>query len=134
MRKTRHRSRSMSLREAASVVFALVAMLPILLLVYLLSRHDLMRSSEAQIGLLAAVGVSVLGFVVFRRMMDQISALAPGFSAPTEAKPETLRRVERASAVPGLGEVTEIGQARDAVHPKLTDHRGPSQPPRHRVA
>ncbi|HYM67269.1 MAG TPA: GAF domain-containing sensor histidine kinase, partial [Patescibacteria group bacterium] len=117
----------MSLREAASVVFALVAMLPILLLVYLLSRHDLMRSSEAQIGLLAAIGVSVLGFVVFRRMMDQISALAQGFIAPTEAKPETLRRVERASAVPGLGEVTEIGQVRDAFYHMLDDLRGSTQ-------
>ena len=110
MPKTPRRSRTMSLREAASVVFALVALLPILLLVYLLSRHELMHSTEAQVGLLAAIGVSVLGFVVFRRMMDQISALAQGFIAPTEAKPETLRRVERASAVPGLGEVTEIGQ------------------------
>src|SRR5580765_3473538 len=127
MPKTQRRSRTMSLREAASVVFALVALLPILLLVYLLSRHDLMRSSEAQVGLLAAIGVSVLGFVVFRRMMDQISALAQGFIAPTEAKPETLRRVERASAVPGLGEVTEIGQVRDAFYHMLDDLRGSTQ-------
>src|SRR6202035_221031 len=116
-----------SLREAASVVFALVALLPILLLVYLLSRHELMHSTEAQVGLLAAIGVSVLGFVVFRRMMDQISALAQGFIAPTEAKPETLRRVERASAVPGLGEVTEIGQVRDAFYHMLDDLRGATQ-------
>jgi signal transduction histidine kinase len=117
----------MSLREAASVVFALVALLPILLMVYLLSRHDLMRSGEAQIGLAAAVAVSILGFLVFRRMMDQISALAQGFIAPTEAKAETLRRVERASAVPGLGEVTEIGQVRDAFYHMLDDLRGSTQ-------
>ena len=127
MPKTPRRSRTMSLREAASVVFALVALLPILLLVYLLSRHELMHSTEAQVGLLAAIGVSVLGFVVFRRMMDQISALAQGFIAPTEAKPETLRRVERASAVPGLGEVTEIGQVRDAFYHMLDDLRGSTQ-------
>ena len=127
MPKSQRRSRTMSLREAASVVFALVALLPILLLVYLLSRHELMHSTEAQVGLLAAIGVSVLGFVVFRRMMDQISALAQGFIAPTEAKPETLRRVERASAVPGLGEVTEIGQVRDAFYHMLDDLRGSTQ-------
>jgi signal transduction histidine kinase len=127
MPKTPRRSRTMSLREAASVVFALVALLPILLLVYLLSRHELMHSIEAQVGLLAAIGVSVLGFVVFRRMVDQISALAQGFIAPTEAKPETLRRVERASAVPGLGEVTEIGQVRDAFYHMLDDLRGSTQ-------
>ena len=78
MGKNPSRPRSMSLREAASVVFALVALLPILLMVYLMSRHELMRSGEAQIGLLAAVAVSVLGFLVFRRMMDQIAALAQG--------------------------------------------------------
>src|SRR6266851_5382526 len=127
MPKSQRRSRTMSLREAASVVFALVALLPILLLVYLLSRHALMHSTEAQVGLLAAIGVSILGFVVFRRMMDQISALARGFIAPTEAKPETLRRVERASAVPGLGEVTEIGQVRDAFYHMLDDLRGSTQ-------
>jgi signal transduction histidine kinase len=117
----------MSLREAASVVFALVALLPILLMVYLMSRHELMRSGEAQVGLVAAVGVSVLGFLVFRRMMDQIAALAQGFIAPTEAKAETLRRVERAAAVPGLGEVTEIGQVRDAFYHMLDDLRGSTQ-------
>ena len=127
MRKNPSRPRSMSLREAASVVFALVALLPILLMVYLLSRHELMRSGEAQIGLVAAVTVSILGFLVFRRMMDQIAALAQGFIAPTRAKAETLRRVERAAAVPGLGEVTEIGQVRDAFYHMLDDLRGSTQ-------
>ncbi|HUM16867.1 MAG TPA: ATP-binding protein [Candidatus Nitrosotalea sp.] len=117
----------MSLREAASVVFALAALLPILLFVYLFSRHDLLRSTEAQIGLLAAVAVSILGFVVFRRMMAQISLLAQGFLAPGDAKPETLRRVERAAAVPGLGEVIEIGQVRDAFYHMLDDLRGSTQ-------
>src|ERR1044071_9634294 len=127
MRKNQSRPRSMSLREAASVVFALVALLPILLMVYLLSRHDLMRSGEAQIGLAAAVAVSILSFLVFRRMMNQISAVAQGFITPTEPKAETLRRVERASAVPGLGEVTEIGQVRDAFYHMLDDLRGSTQ-------
>src|SRR5258708_19433654 len=100
MPKIQRRPRTMSLREAASVVFALVALLPILLLVYLLSRHELMHSTEAQVGLLAAIGVSVLGFVVFRRMMDQISALAQGFIAPTQAKPAPPPRAARPSPPP----------------------------------
>ena len=73
MGKNRRRSRTMSLREAASVVFALVALLPILLFVYLLSRHELLHNSEAQLGLLAAVAVSILGFMVFRKMVDQMA-------------------------------------------------------------
>jgi signal transduction histidine kinase len=117
----------MSLREAASVVFALSALLPILLFVYLFSRHDLLRNTEAQVGLLAAVAMSILGFVVFRRMMAQISLLAQGFLAPAEAKAETLRQVERTGAVPGLGEVTEIGQVRDAFYHMLEDLKTSTQ-------
>jgi signal transduction histidine kinase/CheY-like chemotaxis protein len=127
MKKSQRRPRSMSLREAASVVFALSALLPILLFVYLFSRHDLLGSTEAQIGLLAAVAVSILGFVVFRRMMAQISLLAQGFLAPADAKAATLRRVERTGAVPGLGEVTEIGQVRDAFYHMLEDLRSSTQ-------
>jgi signal transduction histidine kinase len=128
MAKNRRRSRTMSLREAASVVFALVALLPILLLVYLLSRHEMLHNLEAQLGLLAAVGVSILGFLVFRKMVDQIAQLAQGFLAPSEVKPEALRRADRAAAaVPGLGEVTEIGQVRDAFYHMLDDLRGSTQ-------
>ena len=127
MRKGQRRARTMSLREAATVVFALSALLPILLFVYLFSRHDLLRDTEAQIGLLAAITVSVLGFVVFRRMMAQISLLAQGFVAPADAKVETLRRVERTGVVPGLGEVTEIGQVRDAFYHMLGDLRTSTQ-------
>jgi signal transduction histidine kinase len=118
----------MSLREAASVVFALVALLPILLFVYLLSRHQMLGNTEAQLGLLAAIGVSILGFLVFRKMVDQIAQLAQGFLSPTEAKPDALRRADRAAAaVPGLGEVTEIGQVRDAFYHMLDDLRGSTQ-------
>src|SRR5216683_3069989 len=129
MGKNRRRSRTMSLREAASVVFALVALLPILLFVYLLSRHEMLHNTEAQLGLLAAITVSILGFLVFRRMVDQIAQLAQGFLAPGEAKPDALRRRDRgtAAAVPGLGEVTEIGQVRDAFYHMLDDLRGSTQ-------
>jgi signal transduction histidine kinase len=118
----------MSLREAASVVFALVALLPILLFVYLLSRHELLHNTEAQVGLLAAVGVSILGFLVFRRMVDQIAQLAQGFLTPGEGKSDRRRGpVAAAGAVPGLGEVTEIGQVRDAFYHMLDDLRGSTQ-------
>lgn len=128
MAKNARRSRRMSLREAASVVFALVALLPILLFVYLLSRHDLLRNTEAQLGLLAAIGVSILGFLVFRKMVDQIAQLAQGFLAPTEVKVAPARRASAgAGAVPGLGEVAEIGQVRDAFYHMLDDLRGSTQ-------
>ena len=43
----------MSLRQAASVVFGLAAVLPILLFVYLLSQAGLLQRTEVQLGLLS---------------------------------------------------------------------------------
>jgi hypothetical protein len=95
----------MSLREAASVVFGLAAVLPILLFVYLLSRADLLTHGDVQIGLLCAVVVSILGFVVFRRMVGQVARLADGLRSSAPGQSAT-----GAAKVPGLGQVTEIGQ------------------------
>jgi GAF domain-containing protein len=117
----------MSLREAASVVFGLVAVLPILLLVYLLSRAELLHRTDVQVGLTLAVVVSVLGFLVFRRMVAQIARLAEGLQAPATKGPETLETDGQLARVPGLGQVTEIGQVTGAFYQMLQDLRGATQ-------
>src|SRR6266542_5548649 len=121
----RHGS-TMSLREAASVVFGLVAILPILLLAYLLARANLLKQAEAQIGLGLAVAISILGFVVFRRILGQVAQLAealqsrrPGPSEP--ARSEAARDGASSEIVPGLGRVTEIGQVTGAFYQMLDD-------------
>lgn len=121
------RRRPISLREAASVVFALAAVLPILLSVYLLSRHDLLRHTETQLWLFVALVISVLGFFVFRRMVDQIAQLAQGLLAPAEGKAVVLPAEAPAATVPALGQVTEIGQLRDAFYHMLGDLRGATE-------
>src|SRR5574341_1136080 len=95
--------RTMSLHEAASVVFGLAAILPILLFVYLLSRADLLRQNEAQIGLVLAVVVSVLGFLVFRRLVGQIERLAEGLQAPKPTQPVAAPDEGSLGSLPGLG-------------------------------
>ena len=114
----------MSLRQAASVVFGLVAVLPILLFVYLLSQGGLLQRTEVQVGLFAAVTVSALGFLVFRRMVNQIARLADGLqpSRPTDSGGDA-----RLAAVPGLGQVTEISQVTGAFYQMLGDLRGATQ-------
>jgi signal transduction histidine kinase len=112
----------MSLREAASVVFGLAAVLPILLFVYLLAHADLLTHADVQIGLLCAVVVSVLGFVVFRRMVGQVARLADGLRAPAAGEP-----APSVAPVPGLGQVTEIGQVTGAFYQMLEDLRGATQ-------
>lgn len=102
-------ARAMSLRQATSVVFALVAIVPILLLVYLLSRAGWLDRLEAQIGLAGAVLVSALGFFVLRRMTDQIGRLAQGLRAPAAGADAGSPGEAVRGDVPGLGQVAEIG-------------------------
>lgn len=89
------------MRQASSVVFGLAAVLPILLFVYLLSQAGLLERTDVQIGLALAVAVSVLGFLVFRRMVGQIARLADGLQPPRSTD-------SGLATVPGLGPVTEI--------------------------
>jgi len=120
-------SRTLSLRAAASVVFALVALLPILLLVYVLSFADLLRYAAAQLGVLMAVVVSVVGFLVFRRLVSQITQLAETVQASAAGKPLVLPGESGSAILPTLAEVTEIGQLTAAFRQMVEDLRGATQ-------
>src|SRR5262245_33243032 len=112
-----------SLRQAASVVFGLAAVLPILLFVYLLSHAGLLQRSDVQLGLFCALVVSLLGFVVLRRMVGQIASLAEGLTP----RPDDGSGSSGLGAVPGLGRVTEISQVTGAFYQMLGDLRGATQ-------
>jgi putative methionine-R-sulfoxide reductase with GAF domain len=114
------RPSKISLRQASSIVFGLAAVLPILLFVYLLSHASLLQRTEVQIGLFLAVAVSVLGFLVFRRMVGQIARLADGLQPPRSAD-------SALGTVPGLGPVTEISQVTGAFYEMLGDLRSATQ-------
>jgi signal transduction histidine kinase len=115
-------SGSVGLREAASVVFALAALLPLLLAVFVLHRSGALWTFEAQVVVLLAVAVAVLGFVVFRLMVDRIARLAGALTGSGEPAPTAAT-----AAIPGLGRVTEIGQIGDAFTRMLDDLRGSTE-------
>src|SRR5687768_9774912 len=69
-------SRSVRLREAASTIFALVTLVPFLVLLFLLHRYDALSESDAQVGLLLALTLAVLGFIVLQRLFLQVTRLA----------------------------------------------------------
>jgi len=119
-------SKTVSLREAASAIFGISTLLPILLLVSFLSRHDLLGKLEAQLSLLAAVALAVFGFVALRRMVDRISTLVNALGAPTPVEEAgSLGGFE--SPIPGLGAVAEIGQLRDFLSRLLVDLRSSTE-------
>src|SRR6266550_191806 len=120
-------SRAMSLREAAAVIFVLVALLPLLLFVAFLSVSDLITRTEAQFAAFMALIIACLGFVVFRRLVAQIAKLAVAVQLPLSADHE-LRAVDAAAVrVPVLGQVAEIGQLAGAFHQMLEDLRTSTQ-------
>src|SRR5438132_1617419 len=126
MRLRRFVSKAMSLREAAAVIFVLVAVLPLMLFVAFLSVSDLITKTEAQFAAFMAVIIACLGFVVFRRLVDQIARLAIEVNLPILAD-EALPDATQPGRVPALGQVAEIGQLAGAFHQMLEDLRASTQ-------
>ncbi|PYO56671.1 MAG: hypothetical protein DMD83_13220 [Candidatus Rokuibacteriota bacterium] len=119
--------RARSLREAAAVIFALAAILPILLFVYLLQQVNVLQRGDVQAGLLLALVVAVGGFLIFRRIMDQVVRLARGFQPPGADRAGTTAKGTPLAPVPGLGRLAEIDQAAEAFYQMLGDLRGATQ-------
>jgi signal transduction histidine kinase/CheY-like chemotaxis protein len=120
-------SKAMSIREAAAVIFVLVALLPLLLLVAFLSVSNLISKTEAQFAAFMALVIACLGFVIFRRLVAQITRLAASVMLPIPAAQKLPDAAEVAVRVPGLGQVAEIGQLAGAFHQMLEDLRTSTQ-------
>src|SRR5262245_64064944 len=103
-------SRAMSLREAAAVIFVLVALLPLLLFVSVISLSGLISKMETQFAAFMAVVIACLGFVVFRRLVDEIVRLAVCVQRPPAEGNPMLGLTDAPVQVPALGHVAEVGQ------------------------
>ena len=119
--------RARSLREAAAVIFALAAILPILLFVYLLQHANVLQRSDVQAGLFLALVVAAGGFLMFRRIVDHIVRFARGFQPPGPDRVVGSVRETPLAPVPGLGRLAEIDQAAEAFYQMLGDLRGATQ-------
>jgi len=127
------------LREAASTIFALTAILPLLVFVYFMWRFDLLGSVEAQIGIFFALAIALLGFALFRRLTQRVAdlgrALGQALTVPGAGKKAAAAAVvpvARASsgataAVPGLGQVNEIGEIAQAFGRMLIELRASTE-------
>ena len=105
----RRKTRSSTLRQTASAVFAVTAIVPLLIFVWTLHRLDALFHPQAQIGIGLALGISLLGFHIFRRLMGQMSDLiaALGNVVARGARPIADARAEAgapaATVQPGAG-------------------------------
>jgi len=71
-------ARPNSLQQVASAVFAVTTVVPLLIFVWTLHRLGSLSRLQSQIGLGLALGIALLGYYIFRRLMGQMSDLIRG--------------------------------------------------------
>jgi signal transduction histidine kinase len=120
-------SRTLTLRRAAATIFALSALIPLLLFLATLWRYDLVSETEVQVGLFLALIIALLGFLVFQRMVERISKLAQSVAMPMRLDLDAPLPEAEVPTVAGLGPVAEIGQIADAFSNILTNLRASTE-------
>src|SRR5262249_14847760 len=88
-------SRPNSLQQAASAVFAVTTVVPLLIFVWTLHRLGSLSRLQSQLGLGLALGIALLGYYIFRRLMGQMSELIRGLgravgSRSTDGRPASM--------------------------------------------
>ena len=107
--------RTYTLQRAGAVVFALAAILPLLLFFYTLYELGALDKPQAQLGLGLALAAVLIGLYMFRTMMTRIaeilraSAAAGGAGAPG-APAESQAEFD----LPGLGTIREAEPIRES--------------------
>jgi hypothetical protein len=88
------RSRQRGLQHAASVIFALVAVVPLLIFAWTLHALQALGQLQAQIGLGLALAIALLGFWMFRSLLGRMAEVVQALAAAVEQ----ASRIRRAPA------------------------------------
>ncbi|HET7340631.1 MAG TPA: hypothetical protein VFL90_04145, partial [Methylomirabilota bacterium] len=98
------RTRQHGLQQAASIIFALVAVVPLLIFAYTLHALGVMRNTQAQISLALALAISLLGFWMFRSMLGHMAEIVQALAAAIEQA--NRRRAAAGSPLTAAGTTT----------------------------
>ena len=93
-----------SLQQAASAVFAVTTVVPLLIFVWTLHRLGALSRLQSQIGLGLALGIALVGYYIFRRLMGQMSELIRGLGRAVGSRSSSDGRPDSAAQdrAPGL--------------------------------
>jgi hypothetical protein len=138
------RGRTYTLRNAASIVFALTAVIPLLLFTYTLYALNQLKLTEAQMGLGVALACALVGLFIFSNLMARLSEVlryleeqdsaaraataTPAAAAARGAGPDAATRSAATPSgngpsvpvypgglvIPGLGTITAASRAASA--------------------
>jgi len=96
------RGRTYTLRNAASIVFALTAVIPLLLFTYTLYALNQLKLTEAQMGLGVALACALVGLFIFSNLMARLSEVLRYLEEQQDSAGQT-GTTAAASATPGAG-------------------------------
>jgi len=130
------KTRQQGLQQAASMIFALVAIVPLLIFAWTLHVLGVIRHTQAQVSLALALAISLLGFWMFRSMLGRMAEVVQALAAaveqanrsrralsptpgPASATPrpvaaaaaaQAAKKIVTDRAVPGVGNIREIAE------------------------
>jgi hypothetical protein len=115
------RTKQRSLQQAASVIFAIVAVVPLLILAWTLHALGVARSPQAQFALALALGISLLGFWMFRSLLSRMAQVVQTLTVAVEQAGRGRRPAAAPGAAPAVLPVAAgaAGDARTAAPPTL---------------
>ena len=98
-----------SLQQAASAVFGVTTVVPLLIFVWTLHRIGALAHVESQLGLGLALGIALLGYYIFRRLMGRMSSLIQGLGRVLQQgmRPAGDAKASLAAAGKASGLITE---------------------------
>jgi hypothetical protein len=114
------KGRTYTLRNAASIVFALTAVIPLLLFTYTLYLLDQLGQTQAQLGLAVALGCALVGLFIFSNLMGRLAEVLRFLETQTGG-PESAG----APGEPGVGGDRGSAPARAANGPAHAPWAGP---------
>jgi HAMP domain-containing protein len=98
--------RAKTLQQAASTIFVLTAILPLLVFMWTLYRLNVLSTPAAQIGLGLSLALALLGFFILRSTMARLSeftrALTKVAEARAQARPPAAQPAAQPAGQPGV--------------------------------
>ncbi len=125
------RPKTRTLQQVASVVFALTAVLPLLIFAYTLYALDVIARPLAQAGLALALAVALSGFLVFRVAVARLSRLIRAVQMARDGSDigaAALGSLTAETRIPGIGVIQEFGEFADMFEGLTTVWRAEAEP------
>jgi hypothetical protein len=121
------KTKQQGLQQAASVIFALVAVVPLLIFAWTLHALGSIRSMQAQLSLGFALAVALLGFWMFRSLLGRMAEVVQALAAALEQASRVRRAPAPALAaapVPGAPAVSALPAVAETPAPAVAKVNG----------